>query len=334
MVPRRRRRRSSLALAGAAAGALALAAAPTGRAGTAELELVFHSGFEPDSTWLVPSPAWRDITGRDRSVPPPNDWTVDLDQHPKVGDFVLDLKAGTEEQRRAAIIPDPTGAVGGAVLQFWLQHPYEPSSSGLKGRVQANLTGLTGVHAVRHRLRMFVGKDFALLRGYPGTFTWLSLFEYWNDPDWGSAAEAPFRVTVDVHKRQSAPGTPLRFRAKGQIMGPGASRIVWLRDSEVEVPIGEWAWVDLWFREGDATGGRFRMTLTREVGGPGVLGATETVFDVRDTTEHPDDPTPGDGLPFLNPMKLYTSGTLVDYVRQQGGVLEVLWDDVSLWLDR
>ncbi len=58
-------------------------------------------------------------------------------------------------------------------------------------------------------------------------------------------------------------------------------------------------------------------------------GKRTVIFDIRDYTQHPEDPNP-DGLSKFNPIKLYTSSELPEHVRSQGGALQVLWDDLQL----
>jgi len=95
-------------------------------------ELIFQSGFEPDSK-VVPKGSEADITGTDRSLPDHNDWTA-FDNHPDIGNFALQYQGGDSTQRFAKIIPEP-GNPSNHVLWFWLN---EPNVEGSKGRIQAN----------------------------------------------------------------------------------------------------------------------------------------------------------------------------------------------------
>jgi adenine C2-methylase RlmN of 23S rRNA A2503 and tRNA A37 len=38
-----------------------------------------------------------------------------------------------------------------------------------------------------------------------------------------------------------------------------------------------------------------------------------------------------DGVTQFNPMKMYTSKELIDYMKAQGKPLQILWDDFKLW---
>lgn len=84
--------------------------------------------------------------------------------------------------------------------------------------------------------------------------------------------------------------------------------------------------IEFHFKEGNASSGRFSMAVTPEG------GVRRTIFDVTNYTHHPSDPAP-DGMKHYNPMKLYTSNTVIDHVRNNGGVLQVYWDDLEIWKD-
>src|SRR5687768_13721292 len=67
-------------------------------------ELIFQSGFENDVK-VVPRNTDSDIIGADKSLPAPNDWVNDLDNHPDIGNFNLQYEGGDSTMRYARIIP-------------------------------------------------------------------------------------------------------------------------------------------------------------------------------------------------------------------------------------
>jgi hypothetical protein len=83
--------------------------------GMAGGELIFQSGFEPESriiTWgqgIVTLHTDADIIGVDHSLSGRNDWVKDLDHHPDIGDFMRHYQGGDASMRFAMIIPDPDG---------------------------------------------------------------------------------------------------------------------------------------------------------------------------------------------------------------------------------
>ena len=311
---------------------IAIAADSSGKGNT---QLVFQSGFEPDSILVAPSSKLRDIIGVDSSVSAPNDWALDLDQNPHIGYWKIELKDGTSQQRDATLTggsiigntdkPDQRNTY----LHFFLQEAHEPASEPVKGRVQANLTNLVGVTEVYQRIRFYLTPDFNLLKSYPGTFSWLTLFEFWNDPNWGDLSQFPFRIKIDIQKRTSGNVDELYWGIKAQRMDSGGSSTVWeVLDQSYPVAIGQWVSAEIYFKEGDEQNGRFYFALKGE------HGPKKVICDQWGYTQHPKDTSPNDGLPFFNPMKLYTRGTTIDHVRNSGGALQVYWDDWQLYLNQ
>jgi hypothetical protein len=62
-------------------------------------------------------------------------------------------------------------------------------------------------------------------------------------------------------------------------------------------------------------------------------GSRQVIFDVHDHTYHPANPAPA-GLTHYNPMKMYTSSQLVQFMKQHGHVMQLDWDEFSLWKGR
>ena len=91
-------------------------------------KLLFQTGFEEGST-LVQSGQNADISGRDLSVEPPNDWVKDLEGNARTGEFTFYYQGGTVADRYAVIVRDPTGGADNRVLKFWLKHGVVPQPS-------------------------------------------------------------------------------------------------------------------------------------------------------------------------------------------------------------
>jgi len=81
-----------------------------------EGELIFQSGFENDSK-VIPTNNEADIIGADKTLPKPNDWVNDLDNHPDIGNFNLQYQGGDSSMRFAKIISEP-GNPNNHVLHF------------------------------------------------------------------------------------------------------------------------------------------------------------------------------------------------------------------------
>lgn len=293
--------------------------------GVGEGRPIFRSGFEPDST-LIPrgSGVNDDIRGVDHSVAPPNDWVNDLEGYPKVGFFNIQYQGGEVEDRFARIIPDPTRE-DNHVLHFWMKNPRTPSGSsatGYKGRIQANVYNNTDLTEVYQKRRLYLHPDMELLREYPERFIWLTIEELWLAAGW-IGHPYPFRIKVDLSKEQGA-GKPLRFSVHAQRHDERWITIWNETDRDFEVPIAQWITLETYYRQGDDQNGRFYFAVTPEG------GERKVIFDVAGWTYSPvaSTPTP---MTDWNPMKMYTSDTLVNHVRESGGVLQLYFDDWEVW---
>jgi hypothetical protein len=246
------------------------------------------------------------------------------------GPLVVQFQGGDETQRRARIVADPTNATN-RVLSFEIDQANVSMADGSKrGRVQLNAyaPGAAQAREMRFTTRMYLPADVGLLRGMTGTFDWLTISEWWNDAAWTDSAY-PFRVSLNLVKPLQRRGTPLYLQARAQTMDVDSQRwtnTVWqVTNRSVPIPIGQWVTLEYSYLEGNASTGRFYLAMTPDGGRRVVL------FDIRSWTQHPSDPAP-DGLSHVNPLKLYTSSQIVDYVHNAGGVLSVLWDDLSFRL--
>ncbi|MGV8094622.1 MAG: hypothetical protein AB2L24_22440 [Mangrovibacterium sp.] len=295
--------------------------------GTAEGELIFQSGFEPDSKVVVAG-SDADIVGTDTSLSDHNDWVNDLDNHPDIGNFNLQYQGGDSTMRYAKIIPEP-GNPENHVMYFWLN---EPNVEGRKGRIQGNLYGNKGMKEFYQSERVFLHDDFNILRTFSDKIGWLTIAEFWNNKTWGNNMLYPFRITLGIGK----PGpeeSDLFFILDGQdyeLYEDGTKKYVTIWSDinrQVKVPITKWFTLEYYYKEGNAEDGRFYMAIQPDG------GKKEVVFDVTNFTHNTKDPAP-DGVTEFNPIKLYTSKQLIDYMRDNGKTLQVYYDDLKLWKDK
>lgn len=290
-------------------------------------ELIINSGFE-GSVMGVPEEAHRDIIGIDETFSTPNDWDG-LDRHANIGDFTLQYEGGEVSERKAVIIDDPDDP-NNRVLHFWLHEPNVSDDDGnkFKGRVQANIYNNQGIRELTHRVKMKYHSDFSILKEAPATIHWLTVFEYWNNAPW-TGEDHRFRITVETQKLETHSGAPLHFGIHAQTFDEENNKTeIWaFENRDFDIPIDQWLTVEIYYKEGDTDNGRFVMTVTTEG------GMQQTIFNITHATHHPDDPSP-DGLGHLNPMKLYTSDDLINWVNDQDRTLQIYWDDFSLWLNR
>ena len=287
--------------------------------------LIFRTGFERESIG-EPAHCHNDIVGVDRSVEAPNDWQQHLEAHPMIGRFGIQFSNGNSDDRYAKIVDDPTGAGQGRVLKYWMKNALRPTSPGrFKGRIQVNMVkGSTKFDEMTSCMKVFLHPNFRVLEQREKRLSWLTLQEYWTNPVWGKKIPH-FRITLDIHKKA---GIGERF-----YWHLGSTRTVrhiryWEADTHdqgIRVPIGEWFTLSVYYKQGDATSGRFRVRITY------ADGTERELFDVTNWTMSPDNPDEQTGMVFWNPMKLYASEKTFSYIRDKAGPATVYWDDWELY---
>ena len=297
-------------------------------------ELIFQSGFEPDSRVISRGPGVvtihsdADITGIDHSVAKPNDWVNDLDKYPDIGNFNLQYQGGDSTMRYARIIPEP-GNPDNHVLHFWLN---EPNVEGKKGRIQANIYGSNGMKEFYQSTRIFLHEDFYTVRTYPDKIHWLTIAEYWNNITWSQSVPYGFRITLGIGKPAEGE-SDLYFILDAQdcqLFEGGRQKYttIWAETNEnVKVPIGEWSTLEYYYKEGNEKEGRYYLAIITD------QGEKDVIFDLKKITHNTNDPDP-DGVSDFNPLKLYTSKGLIDYMNSMGKTLQIYWDDFKLWKDK
>jgi hypothetical protein len=283
---------------------------------------LFESTFEESVEILQyqingnPNPNVADIVGSDGNF----DWVTDLDERPEVGNFRINYEQGDTAKSRALLVDDPLEP-GNTVMLFEIKEPHITYESDgelhQKARVSSSLLNNPNLHTFTNRRRLLIHEDFDFLTTTPLPISWLTLSEYWNNGT--SDPNHPFRITLNLQKAPGA-GAPLHFGAQAEARFEGGNwQTVWdTVAAGIDLPTGSWVTLEDHFVEGDAFSGLYRVMLT------GSDGETITLFDIHNFTHHPDDPAP-DGVANFNPMKLYTSGGLVEGMVDH--CLCVYWDD-------
>jgi hypothetical protein len=291
-------------------------------------ELILQSGFENDVR-VVPRGNDADLVGADKRFAAHNDWVNDLDNHSNIGNFTLQFHQGGDSSTRSvSIIPEP-GKPDNHVLRFWLS---EPSPTQGNGRIQGNIYGNNDLKEIYQSERIFLHPDFNTVRTYPKDIHWLTIAEFWNNITWSQTVPYRFRITLGLGK-PVATESDLYFilDAEDCELFPDDKQKytkVWVETNQsVKVPIGQWFTMEYYYKEGDNNTGRFYMAITPEG------GTKQVIFDVHKITHNTQDPAP-DGLGDFNPIKLYTSKDLVQYMKSQGKTLQIYWDDLKLWKNK
>lgn len=290
-------------------------------------ELIFQSGFEPGSK-VISRNGDADITGIDRSLPDHNDWVQDFDNNPNIGNFSLQYQGGDSTMRYAKIIPEP-GNPSNHVLQFWLD---APNVGGNKGRIQANIYGNNGIYEFYQSVRVYLHDDFNTVKKFPEKISWLTIAEFWNNITWSQNVPYRFRITLGIGKpvKNESDLFFILDAQDCQLFKDGGQKYttVWSEtNTKVKVPVGMWFTLDLYYKEGNNETGKFYLAMTPR------NGQKQIIFDLARITHNTEDPRP-DGIGDFNPMKIYTSRELINFMKSQGKTLQIYWDDYKLWKNR
>ncbi len=285
--------------------------------------LVFHSGFEGGSKGS-PEDAHEKITGVDTSFTSHNNWKKSFEEHPLFGNFKIWYEDKDATKSYAKIISEPDNE-GNKVLHFWMNEPhikYDVIKE--KGRIQSSIVNNENLRSFYMKQRLFLTDDFEQVKSYPLKVNWLTIQEFWND---ATGKKYPFRVTLNLRKLVKSEDE-LHFGTHAQTKEKGRWNDIWREENEdYVVPINQWITIETYLVEGDEETGRFVFEVTDE------SGKKVTIFDVTGYTHHPDDPCP-DGFNRFNPMKLYTSDDLLNYMKDNGKTLQMYWDDFEIWANK
>ena len=238
-------------------------------------------------------------------------------------------EGGDLNDRRAQIIADPTNE-GNQVFHFWLKNArvHGQRKGKNKGRVQLNLTALDNA-SLFQRYRMYLHPDMALYKKFPKMNSWFTVNEMWMGDRWKDHPY-PFRLSLKIGKTQGV-DKPLYFLVVASFSDAGKSnkskwKQAWAAVAPgFEIPVGEWLDIEIGYKAGDNNTGRFYMA---------VKGDSEdtftTVFDITNWTYHPGSPDPV-SMSSWQPLKVYTSSKIVDFIRNNGGMTQLYFDDVEIY---
>ena len=232
-------------------------------------------------------------------------------------------EAGTKSDRFAQVIVDPTNK-GNKVLHYWLKNARIGNEGYYKGRIQLVLKPVNKF-SLFQRVRLYLHPDLAIYREYPEKNTWFNLATMWMGARWEDHPY-PLKLSLNIAKPRGV-GMPLYFVASAAIAdGDTKWKGIWAETgANYEVPVGEWLDIEIAYAAGDDTSGRYYM---------GVKRSSEerftTVLDVTNWTYNPNSPEPVP-LTHWNPLKLYTSSDIIDFVRKSGGVSQLYWDDLEAY---
>ncbi len=315
-------------------------------------ELVFRGGFEPNSTGVLASgtTAFVDLAGYDAPTSAYNFWgggsvSSRLEDRlltsytgVKTGQFKIYYQPPHPSTQTYAKFKNDPALNGNRVLQFYLG---EAADSSL-GRIQADLYNNQNWKIFYYSVRVyFPSSGLQKLESLPGSFydgtnrSWLTIAEFFHQPLWRNLdanpdndMPHPSRISLGIDKG-TAVGGKMFFRVTmDEAYKDGAGKWDWdgLWSSQATgytIPYNTWLTLEVFVRENKASYGRFYATIKPDNGSKVVL------FNIAGSTLHRS-ASDYRGYEAFNPMKLYTSKRLIDHVRNEGGALEVLWDDWTL----
>lgn len=287
-------------------------------------ELLFQSGFENDQ--VIPRGSDADLVGADLNFKEKNDWVRDLDNHPEIGNFNIQFHQGGDSTSRwARVIPEPAKP-SNHVLTFWLN---QPSPTQANGRIQGNIYGNKGMKEFSQSERVYLHPDMNTLKEFTKNIHWLTIAEFWNNITWSQTVPNRFRITLGIGKTLASTDD-LYFILDAEdceLFADDSQKYtkVWAEvNKSVKVPIGKWFTMEYYYKEGNKENGRFYMAITPEG------GTKQVIFDVKNITHNTTDPAP-DGVSDFNPIKLYTSKELVQFMNAKRKTLQIYWDDFKFW---
>lgn len=283
-------------------------------------ELLFQTGF--NGTSIVNGAYFNaDLSGTDVDLLGTNSWE-EFQNHSNIGEAEISYEDGEDSQRWASIIDDPDNP-GNAVMKFRILEPHIKEGGHKKGRVQLNVNNNQCLKEVYQTVRVRFHSDMAFLKDWEEPIHWLSIFEFWNNADW-TKEKYPFRVTVNLNKAEHGPVDNIYFNVKGDYK-KNCKICKWNEDwdqtdNSFPIPFGEWIEIEMYLKEGDQSNGQFYMAVTPEG------GIKQVLFNISNRTQHKKEKCP-DGFTHMQPLKLYTSDKLIDYMRNNNKELSVCWDD-------
>ena len=334
----------------------------------------FQSGFEAGVTAGEQglSSCSGDIQGSDGSEA--GDWSTDLEQSPfDSAQFCFGgaddcaLEGQPSCQRTIELVPDPENP-DNTVLYTWVKEPAENYNDGdaddvpcscqggvdtlgnvcddslgdgydnngtRKARVQLTIDTVDGEAAsqLTYSVRLRLGEAFAKINAdLDLPVNWMTIGEFWNQGTQHIKMGDRSRVTLNLVKETGGGAFHFGLKADSQPDGESGWSPLWGEDtgehlvSEMKAPVGEWFTLRVHLVAGDASNGRVTVDLIDKD------GEETTLFDVTDATIFPG--TDVLGFTAINPIKLYTGGSLMCWLKGLPAPLPLAawWDDLVLTL--
>lgn len=267
-------------------------------------ELLFQTGF--NGSVVTKKGAYSDnIVGTDTTFSERSSWELICDGR-WINHAFINYEDGSYSQRYAKVVADPEDT-SNSVLMFKIIEPHIVEGDHMKGRVSTILE--TGeIYSVSQTLRVYLHPTMATLKKWDRKVDWLTIFEFWST-DY-------FRVTVSLFK-SDIPNDEMYFKvSSGSRTLLSSFKEEWSKtDTSYPIPFGEWFTISLNLSLDNAGNGNLLMEITdsrlRKI----------TIFNLTREFGNPE------GFTKINPMKLYTSDSLIEYLKKNNSELEIYFDD-------
>jgi len=292
---------------------------------TDEEELIANGGFGDDVT-IIQHCQYAYLSGIDQAYPTHSNWD-ELTNSP-CGNFRIAYEDGDAYQRLAEITPDPLDDTN-SVIHLIVTEPHINGQDIKKGRCQLNFYGSNCLQEYYQTTKVFLpSANMEHLKTYENEVGFLTIFEVWNNKNWGNNVSNPFRIKVSLYKEPGT-GNDFFFKVQGEKMPVWGNDVVLWEEINFTypVPLGEWFEMELYLLEGKGNEGRFYMAITDDNNNKTLL------FDINNHTVHPNENDP-DGFKHINPLKLYSGEHIINHMKDGGYPLEIYWDDLELFRNK
>ena len=285
-----------------------------------QAKLLFESGFEPN---VYVTTDYQDLRGSDGM-----DWQTDFEGYPEVERLFFVYCGAVPTSAFADLRPGPVDA-NNQVLYMQVNADDDTHSAQARAQIHFGYetTGPDLFEQGYIKFRMYLHPDMNELKNYHDKWTyWFDMMEWWeeHDPNLDGDGAGQARWSVLLGKDEG--DTLLFWRIRSEYMQPAARLFdpIWpqVENRTVPVPIGQWATLETFFKRGDASNGRIYMAITPDG------GEKQVIFDIHNYTQHSESPRP---LASWHFFKLYTSDTVLDWLRARNRKIRAYYDDFEWW---
>lgn len=222
-----------------------------------------------------------------------------------------------------AQVKDAPEMDGKKALHFKINSPnVEKKGKKTKSRIQLDIVKRPGLKSFVSEVSVFLPYSMNELNNYPYPITWLTLQEYWNAPS--NDKGTTFRISIDLWKNKTG---KLHFGYKAQDYIDGKYIDVERGNNEhLEVPIGRWFRLRTELIEGDQDVGFMCISI---VDGDQDIPLYKRNMQTMATAFCEKKYSP-QGFTLIQPIKLYTSARLTEWMKERGCAIEAYFTDWTI----